>query len=263
MVLVEWIKCKYRRYQADTFEKTKYGQNLTKFKDIHKGKRCFVIGNGPSLTAEDLTLLHNNNEITFASNKIFHIFDKTPWRPKYYASEDEIIVTAIQKEIEKLEVEAKFIPIVLNWYHDVDIEGAEYYQLENDLSRVVDEYMVSDDITKKIVCKGTVTATLMQIAFYMGFTEIYLIGIDHSYRITTDNDGKVVENEDVIDYFSDSYEDGLRENLVHNLELTTKSYKDIKLYADKNNIKIFNATRGGKLEVYPRKSLEEILLEKI
>ncbi len=257
----EIVKCKIYTYIVEFFDKTKHGRKLKKFKDIHKGERCFIIGNGPSLTVDDLTLLHTNKEITFASNRIYDIFNKTEWRPTYYASEDRIIVENSQKEIEKINCRAKFIPIVLHWYNDINIKDVYYYHHEHRIDDPSIDYEVSEDISKNILFKGTVTATMMQLAFYMGFTEIYLIGIDHNYRITKGNDGKFVEHKDVVDYFSNKYEVGIEKQLAHNLELSTKSYKDLKEYADENNIKVINATRGGKLEVYPRKALEEILSE--
>lgn len=55
---------------------------LKKFKNIHKGQRCFIIGTGPSLTVEDLELL--KDEICFGSNRIFEIYPRTSWRPTYY-----------------------------------------------------------------------------------------------------------------------------------------------------------------------------------
>ena len=44
-------------YLSKNFEKSKYGKKLIKLKDIHKGERCFLIGNGPCLKSEDLTTL--------------------------------------------------------------------------------------------------------------------------------------------------------------------------------------------------------------
>src|SRR5699024_7865108 len=55
-------------------------------RNCHKGERCFIIGNGPSLRAEDLDKL--KNEITFACNRINLIFDQTDWRPTYYCITD-------------------------------------------------------------------------------------------------------------------------------------------------------------------------------
>ncbi len=60
---------------------------LKGYKNIHSGERCFVIGNGPSLTPEDLDKL--KNEYSFASNHIYKIFDRTNWRPTYYVSVDK------------------------------------------------------------------------------------------------------------------------------------------------------------------------------
>ncbi len=48
---------------------------LSEYKDKYKGRSCFVIGTGPSLTVEDLNAIAN--EYTFASNSIFRYFDKT------------------------------------------------------------------------------------------------------------------------------------------------------------------------------------------
>ena len=56
-------------------------ERLAALKDTHKGESCFIIGNGPSLKAEDLELLKNNNIFCFASKRINLIYDKTSWRP--------------------------------------------------------------------------------------------------------------------------------------------------------------------------------------
>ncbi len=259
MNILKLLKNKKQNYYSDNFEKSRYGYKLKKYKNIHIGKRCFIIGNGPSLTAEDLSLLHKNNEISFASNRIYNIFDKTDWRPTYYASEDEIIVKGIEKEIEKIETKARFIPVNLLWYQDINIKNAEYFYLQCSKEKYLNKYGISENIDKDIICKGTVTATLMQIAFYMGFNEIYLIGVDHNYRVTTSGDGKVTVDNNVKDYFSEKYETGIENQLVHNMEHTTISFKEVKQYADEKNINIYNITRGGKLEVFPRKTLEDVL----
>ena len=86
----EHIYKKYR-YVKEVFTwiaETKYRKcsdsaKMKELKDTKIGKRCFIIGNGPSLKAEDLSKLYKNNEITFAFNRIYHIFDQTKWRPTY------------------------------------------------------------------------------------------------------------------------------------------------------------------------------------
>jgi hypothetical protein len=51
-------------------------------------ERVWVIGNGPSLRAEDLTLLHERGELCIAMNRIHLIYDRTPWRPNAYCLVD-------------------------------------------------------------------------------------------------------------------------------------------------------------------------------
>ena len=57
------------------FENTSYGKTLSAYKNKYSGKRCFLIGNGPSLKAEDLTKLYENGEVTFAFNRVYNIFE--------------------------------------------------------------------------------------------------------------------------------------------------------------------------------------------
>jgi hypothetical protein len=82
------------------------GKALKSFKNTHTGKRCFIIGNGPSLKAEDLEQL--KNEITFAFNRIYYIFDQTSWRPTYYCAEDNKIILKSKVEIDELALDYKF-----------------------------------------------------------------------------------------------------------------------------------------------------------
>ena len=63
---------------------------LKQFQNIHIGERCFIVGNGPSLRCEDLDML--KQEITFGSNYIYKIFNKTDWRPTYYFNSDNMVL---------------------------------------------------------------------------------------------------------------------------------------------------------------------------
>lgn len=85
----------------DAYKDIKFKRNmlLAKYKDIHKGKRCFLIGSGPSLKTEDLDLLYENGEITFASNKIFKLYNQTDWRPNYYCVTDYKVIKQYYDEI--------------------------------------------------------------------------------------------------------------------------------------------------------------------
>lgn len=82
---------------------------------------CFIIGNGPSLSADDLEVLRKNNVLSFGFNKIFLMFDKTNWRPDFYVSQDEKMLFNCQEDVNNLEINAKFIPLINKYFHNIDI----------------------------------------------------------------------------------------------------------------------------------------------
>lgn len=253
-----FIESKIQNYQSNYFDKTSMGKKLKQYNDKYKNKRCFILGNGPSLSPEDLTKLHENGEITFATNRIYNIFDKTDWRPTYYCCEDHLIIKEKQEEINNIEAEMKFIPINLKWYHNVNIDDATYFYINYDREKD-EKYSFSTDISKQINCRGTVTFTCMQIAAYMGFSEIYLLGVDHNFRRIINEDGKVVVDNSVKDYFCEGYDEDIKDEVVHDMGNNTRTYIDAKLYCDESRkCKIVNATRGGKLEVFERIDFDEI-----
>ena len=86
------------------FKHTHYGRYMKKIHNSHLGESCFVIGNGPSLTAEDLTTLHEKGIDTFAVNRIFKIFPQTEWRPTYYVSTDAVLVRDILDDVNAMPV---------------------------------------------------------------------------------------------------------------------------------------------------------------
>ena len=247
----------YPRMQ-EHFEKTKYGKRIKKYHNMFSDKRCFIVANGPSLNAKDLDLLHEKNEITFGMNRIYKMFDNTEWRPTFYVCEDELIAKEQQAEINAIEATEKFIPIELNWWHGINIENALYFHL-NYKSEKAFPYSFSTDIAHQIDCRGTVTFTCMQIAAYMGFREIYLLGVDHSYQKTIDINGNLIVDNNAKDYFCEGYDDDIKDVVVHDMGNNTRAYIDAKIYCDTTGkATIFNATRGGKLEVFERVDFDKL-----
>lgn len=234
------------------FEKTEYGKKLTSYKGKYTGKRCFLVGNGPSLKAEDLTMIHNNGDITFAFNRVYNIFEDTSWRPTFYISQDEKMLSGCQDIVNTLELPCKFIPIQLHWHHDININNAVYFNMNWQQAEKPMEFGFSDDIAHEIYCASTGMYTAAQMAAYMGFSEIYFIGVDHHFQTSINNKGDIVVDNTVKDYFSDKYNVDKDNLYIPNTEKSTLTYVAMKKHCDERNIKVFNATRGGKLEVFPR-----------
>ncbi len=245
-------------WQKNHFEKTRWGRKIKAYQNKFTGQRCFIIANGPSLRAEDLSLLHEKKEITFAMNRIYKIFDKTDWRPTFYACEDPLIIKGQQEEIENLEANAKFIPIELKWWDKVRIRKACYFHINYNTAKRY-PHSFSPDCAHQIEGRSTVTFTCMQLAAYMGFSEIYLLGVDHNYRVTIDINGNTVTDPNQKDYFVEGYDEDVKDQVVHDMGRNTRTYLAAQRYvSETGRTKIINATRGGKLEVFPRVDFDQL-----
>ncbi len=213
---------------------------VRKLHNKYSGKRCFIIGNGPSLSVDDLEKL--NNEITIASHGIYYIFDKTSWRPTFYCAQDSVLINERYSDIkEKCSDITRIFGLVRNRKYpsfgrnDLGIRLIiEFF--ENELPKF------SSDAESGFFEGLTVTYFNIQLAVYMGFKEIYLLGVDHFYSGGSN------------DHFSS-------EDICTNIprtDKTTLSYMAAKKTADTADIRIFNATRGGKLEVFERINLDNL-----
>lgn len=247
-----------RPWMQKHFEHTKYGRIIKQYHNKYQGKRCFIVANGPSLRTDDLDLLHKNGEITFAMNRIYNIFPNTDWRPTFYVCEDEKIAMGKEEEINQVVAQEKFIPIEINWWQGISVENALYFHLNYDKDKQM-KYGFSSNCSQQIDCRGTVTCTCMQIAAYMGFSEIYLLGVDHNFQRTVDINGNVIVDNTVKDYFCDGYDEDIKDSVVHDMGNNTRAYIDAKKYCDETKrTTIYNATRGGKLEVFERVDFDDL-----
>lgn len=221
---------------------------LLDYKGIHNGERCFIIATGPSLTMEDLESLKNEN--TISMNSICKLYDKTKWRPTYFAVQDNLVFEKLQELIRK----HKEVPVFISdnipgkfkrekeWiefptdtkYHSYDILRKKYYA------------KFSDDAYDIVYDGYSIAYSCIELAVYMGFKEIYLLGADCTY---------LGEKEHFVDC---GVEDRARKYATPKLIV---GYEKVKEYADSHGIKVYNATRGGVLEVFPRVALEDVLKE--
>ena len=117
---------------------------------------------------------------------------------------------------------------------------------------------MSLDIAHSIRCRATVTTTCIQIAIYMGFSEIYLLGVDHSFAKMVDKNGNVIEDKSIRSHFTDDYNSDIPD-LGYNIDATTEAYFNVEQLSHKlKSFRVYNATRGGKLEVFERKDFDEL-----
>ena len=254
---IDALQARMQNWQSSHFELTRYGRSIAKLKDSHKGEKCFVIGNGPSLSAADLQVLHEHSIPCFGSNRIFKIFDQTDWRPTFFASEDVIILRGIQREVEAIPAEKKFIPVNLKWFEGIDIQGADYFYLDYS-EELGDTFGMSLDAAHGVKCHATITTTCLQLAIYMGFSEIYLLGVDHNFAKMIDKNGNVVTDANIKNHFTEEYDKDIIDQGFQ-IDSATEAYLNIERLSRKlGTFRVYNATRGGKLEVYERVDFDKL-----
>lgn len=234
----------------------KYNNYLKSIKDKYKGQRCFVIGNGPSLTKEDLDKL--SCEITFASNRIYKIFSETDWRPTYYMMFDEGVAASdgVIDGVNSFECEMKFFR-QQGYYVCRKVKSPSCFIHSWWSRKSLDNPQFSEDLSKGIYAIATVTYTMIELARHMGFSEIYLIGVDHKYANERKKDGTIVKNEGVKTYFG-NHGKKASQSIAASWEMEI-AYNYAEKYSRENGFRIYNATRGGYLEAFERVDLDEVL----
>ena len=119
--------------------------------------------------------------------------------------------------------------------------------------------LFSENCHEVVFIGGTVTYYCLQMAAYMGFTEIYLLGVDCDFSGWTE--GGIAYNPSIEEENTKfGYKQLESKDEIVDLESEqTEAYKSAKVYADSKGIKIFNATRGGKLGVFERVNFSELV----
>lgn len=221
-----------------------FNEKITAYKDIHKNSSCFIVATGPSLTVGDLEKLYNSGYISFSVNKIYNMYELTGWRPDYYVCCDYRAIEEYSDIIGKIAKDTSFIAdsSEVFWredhYENILKFHYHYEYYENTSPKF------SENPAQCMYSGMTVTYVCIQLAAYMGFKNIYLLGTDCNYVANGKNN-----------YF---YKTDKPDTFNHQVDKTILAYKAAKKYADEHGIKIYNATRGGMLEVFERVDFDRL-----
>lgn len=245
------------RIPASVWERSQ--STLRSYKNKYAGQRCVVIGNGPSLTTEDLDRL--KGEITFASNRIYNLYDRTGWRPTFLCAQDHSILQTIAPDLKQAAEGVEQVFLAASGYdickeHTQGVENIHYFPLRY-IPPKKNRYRFSLEADKEVVEGLSITYSCLQLAAYMGFREIYLLGIDHNYSIEIDKNGNIVKNDKSVKNYFTGVKEMKQSNPPQVIEMTY-AYLSAEPFSRNNGFRIFNATRGGRLEVFERKNFDEI-----
>jgi hypothetical protein len=229
-------------------------------KNKYAGRRGFVIGNGPSLQFADLQKL--KGEISIASNKIYLAFKQTDWRPDYITIADPLIWTKVSHEIGRYVPEV-IISTMLPERPDcvAVIRTVRYLGSAPETRLNGASECFSDDLCRGIYSGFTVTFENLQLAAHLGLNPIYIIGCDHYYH----DEHNVDANKTILagsrsNHFIKNYRSPGEIVNPAPIALMDASYVIAKEFALLKNIRIWNATRGGFLEVFDRIDIDKVLL---
>ena len=167
------VKARTLNQYIKHFNFTKHYRYLKQIHNTHLGESCFVIGNGPSLTVDDLNTIAGNNIDSFAMNRIYKIFPQTDWRPTYYVNTDWVLIRDVLDTVNTIPAKQKFFPI----HHLYEISFRKTIKNRAIFNlRYSPDSVFSIDCSKRVQGVGTVTITSIQLAAHMGYRNIFLLG---------------------------------------------------------------------------------------
>ncbi|MCG3675158.1 hypothetical protein ACOL23_08505 [Aliarcobacter butzleri] len=240
---------------------------MAELKNSQKGKRCFIVATGSSIKEQDLTLL--KDEIVLGISGLYMHKDLKIFKPKYYANppifkwhghcfDEKDIINRLKDMDEVLSDDT------IMFFDKSDNEKFEQYGLFKNKKIYFTNFVDWDEgdienFNLDNLPMASISDYSMQLALYLGFDEIFLLGFDHDWF-----NGLFV-------YFTDNYHKNLNKKRVANmanfLEVDSEfqmlrhakmfqKYK--KLYAIKNNIYNANANANTYLDTFPKVKFEEL-----
>jgi hypothetical protein len=225
---------------------------------IHHGRRCFVIGNGPSINSQDLAPLAA--ELTFVTNEFFRHPVLQQWQPRYYFLSDPMFFDGSVKMRDffrqltaRVEKAHFFIPQsakgVVEQQVLLDPGKTHFAGFAGDLA---DDPEWTPDLTRILPGVRTVTQFAVLTAMYMGCSPIYLMGLDHDW-LAHKNLHYTFYRVENPEHHNWNYRD-----LMEAVLTMWKGYESIRKVAHSLDLRIINVTRGGFLDVFERADYESV-----
>lgn len=211
------------------------------FHNLHRMERCFIVCNGPSLNRMNLNLLRN--ETVIGLNKIHLGLARFGFYPSYLVVVNPKVAEQSHQEISNMTAikfigarAASFFPTDALTYHVPILDPPVAF---------------SKDITAGLREGGTVTHAALQIAFFLGFTEVIIVGMDHRYSFTgTPHEAQYLEGRDPNHFSSNYFRDQTWDN--PNLKRSEDSYAEARRIYEAAGRRIVDATVNGACTVFEK-----------
>lgn len=219
---------------------------LKEFENKHLGEDCFIICNGPSLNKTDLTLLKNH--YTIGLNKIYLIFEKYKLDLDYLVAVNTLVIEQSIDYFKKMGC-----PVFLSNHLNLELKTNNIHILKTN-----GNFNFTTKLENEISEGYTVTYVALQLAYIMGFKNIFLIGADHYFKQEGNPNSEQLLNGDDLNHFHPDYFKGQKWHLA-DIEGNEISYKIANKKYLENGRKIYNSTIGGHLEIFERIEFQQAL----
>lgn len=258
------------RYTVDSTARKLVSRNK-KFKDIHQGKKCFILGNAPSLQEVDFSLL--TKEYVFTVNSAMLLDNYEALEVNYHLWMDPVTFNIVPDGVENN------IPQLCEYMakmgKDKGIEcfvpffGRDFI-LENHLDSVMNiNYIYASKkfggnsgpvkLDRGTFCINLTVHYAILVAVYMGFSEIYLIGVEETGLIGLLQDGVMKHAYTKEEATKVTGEKRRIEESLEGYAKAFMQYRNLMEYCTKNNIILKNCTPKSLIESIPHVDLLDVL----
>ena len=243
------------RYPVDhlIYPTQRYEVKLNALKKNYDGRPVVIVGNGPSLNKTPLDQMHGMYFI--GMNKIHLGFDKFgKWRPDVILATNRHVIEQCSDEYVSSE-----IPILLPWQQRFFLKAKAKTESKIIYTSHLHKKGFSEEFVKYVNSGPTVTYFALQLAYFLRAKEIYLVGVDHSF-VERGPKNKLITSSgnDQNHFHKDYFGKGVKWNLP-DLEASEKCYDEAARVFDSQGSQVFDATIGGKLEVFPKVDIAALI----
>lgn len=274
-----WNNCCKSKVLFDKLEhrQKKLLENNKKFKDMYKGRRCFILGNAPSVNKLDFDRLHDELVITVNDMFFHNDFDKLNSNFHFFAdpayfnlSRNDQVGNQIIQQVKGISKNTNiFLPLYAmdiakkyGWRRNINIsyflQGLFFY----------DDYQERIDFAKSIPSFQCVIHYCIAFAVYTGCDEICLLGCDMTnlasdfsalVNESTDQNYGYEMSEEYINYVNRLTKDIGLEYLLYGYWKIVRGFAEMYKYCIRNNVKMYNCSEESMLQSIPKKKLEDII----
>lgn len=224
-------------------------ERLMKIKNSCLRETVILICNGPSLNETNMSIVKDYKSI--AMNRSYLMYEEWGFNPTLYTSINHLVLEQFADDIRALDM-IKFV----DFTHRKSLpeeNGFSYFRIPPSLS---DAFQT--DLTKPMASGGTVTYVSLQLAYYMGFSKVIIIGMDHRFTaVGTPNAAETrTEEKDRDHVHPDYFPKGMKWQLP-DLYRSELAYREALKAFERDGRRIIDATVGGACEVFPKMPLEQ------